>query len=396
MLEQSELVCQLQHRSEQLTTRGAQPAEFTPTPRRRREAAPATMRAVLLALLLPLSTHAGFRMEGYDSGEPGSGPCESHTLSWADAHWTNVQNPHESVDDVACLDIYEDDIPVSMKIDASACSSSSSELIWMTTYDSHGCGNDLDATFNFTDGQCRKQTTDPWSCFFIQNDQLRYGHCWNIFSVRLSCWDGSIAPVTGAITFSGLSLADAQANEAVLVDTIATSAGVDESRVSISIASAARRRLADGVIVTYFIATETTADAAALVHTLSTLTTEDTKAALTAAAAENGVATTFATVTVTVVIVDEREDAAGDEDDDDAPATASTEVLLVVGILLLLVGVGAGVFISRRRPAPDAPAVIQMATHVVVDDGRMAKADPESPAPPIVAAAEEVPAPVWT
>ena len=62
----------------------------------------------------------------------------------------------------------------------------------------------------------------------------------------------------------------------------------------------------------------------------------------------------------------------------------------------LLVGVGAGVFVSRRRPAPEAPAVIQMATHVVVDDGRMAKADPESPAPPIVAAAEEVPPPVWT
>ena len=280
MLEQSELVCQLQHRSEQLTSRGAQPAEFTPTPRRRREAAPATMRAVLLTLLLPLSTDAGFRMEGYDSGEPGSGPCESHTLSWADAHWTNVQNPHESVDDVACLDIYEDDIPVSMKIDASACSAWSSESkIWMTTYDSHGCGNDVDSMFNFTDGQCRKQETDPWSCFFIQSNQLHYGRCWNIFSVRLSCWDGS-HPTSG--------------------------------------------------------------------------------------------------------------------DDDDAPATASTEVLLVVGILLLFVGVGAGVFISRRRPAPEAPAVIQMATHVVVDDGQMAKADPESPAPPIVAAAEEVPPPVWT
>ena len=355
------------------------------------------MRALLL-VLLAWSTEAGFRMEGYDgpNTRDGSGACASHTLSWADSHWTNLQNPHESVDDVACLDFYERDVPVSMKIDATACSSSSSELIWMTTYDSHGCGNDVDSMFNFTDGQCRKQETDPWSCFFIQNDQLRYGHCWNIFSVRLSCWDGSVAPVTGAITFSGLSLADAQANEAVLVDTIATSAGVDESRVSISIATAERRRLADGVIVTYFIATETTADAAALVHTLSTLTTEDTKAALTAAAAENGVAATFETVTVTVVIVDEREDAAGDDDDDDAPATASTEVLLVVGILLLLVGVGAGVFISRRRPAPEAPAVIQMATHVVVDDGQMAKADPESPAPPIVASAEEVPAPVWT
>ena len=303
------------------------------------------MRALLL-VLLAWSTEAGFRMEGYDSGEPGSGPCESHTLSWADAHWTNVQNPHESVDDVACLDFYEDDIPVSMKIDATTCrtpryvingkecpvgdielvssgnacvagaphfdpegavcandnepdeaycsyipefacarclshtfSSSSESKIWMTTYDSHGCGNDVDQVFNFTDGQCRKQETDPWSCFFIQSNQLHYGRCWNIFSVRLSCWDGS-HPTSG--------------------------------------------------------------------------------------------------------------------DDDDAPATASTEVLVVIGVLLILVGVGAGVFVSRRRPAPEAPAVIQMATHVVVDDGRMAKADPESPAPPIVAAAEEVPPPVWT
>ena len=79
------------------------------------------MRALLL-VLLAWSTEAGFRMEGYDSGEPGSGPCESHTLSWADAHWTNLQNPHESVDDGACLNIYEDEIPVSMRIDASACS----------------------------------------------------------------------------------------------------------------------------------------------------------------------------------------------------------------------------------------------------------------------------------
>ena len=238
------------------------------------------MMRCLLLFLLAWSSEAGFRMEGYDSGEPGSGPCESHTLSWADAHWTNLQNPHESVDDVACLDIYEDELPVSMRIDASACSAWSSESkIWMTTYDSHGCGNDLDASFNFTDGQCRKQETDPWSCFFYQNNAFHYGRCWNIFSVRLSCWDGS--------------------------------------------------------------------------HPTS-------------------------------------------DDDDDAPATASTEVLVVIGVLLLLVGVGAGVFVSRRRPAPEAPAVIQMATHVVVDDGQMAKADPESPAPPIVASAEEVPAPVWT
>ena len=81
------------------------------------------MRALLL-VLLAWSTEAGFRMEGYDGPNPrdGSPACASHTLSWTDAGWTNVQNPHESVDDVACLDIYEDEIPVSMRIDASACS----------------------------------------------------------------------------------------------------------------------------------------------------------------------------------------------------------------------------------------------------------------------------------
>ena len=40
----------------------------------------------------------------------------------------------------------------------------------------------------------------------------------------------TVAPVTGAITFSGLSLADAQASEDVLVDAIADSAGVDKWR----------------------------------------------------------------------------------------------------------------------------------------------------------------------
>ena len=127
--------------------------------------------------------------------------------------------------------------------------------------------------------------------------------------------------VTGDITFSGLSLTDAQANEAVLIDAIADSAGVDKSRVSISIATAARRRLADGVIVTYSIATDTTADADALVGTMSDLTTEECSTALTTAAAEHGVEATFESVTVTQIstpvaaaatadAADENEDAA--------------------------------------------------------------------------------------
>ena len=127
--------------------------------------------------------------------------------------------------------------------------------------------------------------------------------------------------MTGDITFSGLSLADAQANEAVLVDAIADSAGVDKSRVSISIANAARRRLADGVIVTYSIATDTTADADALVGTMSDLTTEECSTALTTAAETHNVASIFESVTVgqistpvtaaaTADAADENEDAA--------------------------------------------------------------------------------------
>ena len=104
------------------------------------------------------------------------------------------------------------------------------------------------------------------------------------------------------MTFSGLSLAAAQANEAVLVDTIAASAGVeDTSRVTIVIAAAARRRLSDGVVVTYTIATDTTADSDAVLGALLALTPEDAKAALTTAAAAHGVAATFATVEITQI-----------------------------------------------------------------------------------------------
>ena len=141
----------------------------------------------------------------------------------------------------------------------------------------------------------------------------------------------TVAPVTGDITFSGLSLADAEANEAVLIDAIADSAGVeDKSRVSISIAATTRRRLSNGVIVTYSIATDTTADADALVTTLSALTTEDANAALTTAAAEHGVAATFETVTVTEVTVDERKDGALGSDAAAArgPFFAATAALL--------------------------------------------------------------------
>ena len=123
--------------------------------------------------------------------------------------------------------------------------------------------------------------------------------------------------VTGDITFSGLSLTDARNNEAVLIDAIADTAGVDKSRVSISIATAARRRLADGVIVTYSIATDTTADADALVSTLSALTTEECSTALTTAAATHNVASIFESVAVTQISTPVAAAATADAADED-------------------------------------------------------------------------------
>ena len=108
----------------------------------------------------------------------------------------------------------------------------------------------------------------------------------------------------------------------MLVDAIAASAGVDKSRVSIAVAHRTY-----GVRVTYSIATDTTADADALVTTLSALTTEDVKAALTTAAAEHGVAATFEAVTVTEVTVDGGDGALGSD------AAAARGPLLATAVL---------------------------------------------------------------
>ena len=149
--------------------------------------------------------------------------------------------------------------------------------------------------------------------------------------------------VTGDITFSGLSLTDARNNEVVLIDAIADSAGVDKSRVSISIAAATRRRLSDGVIVTYTITTDSTAAADELVGTMSDLTTEECSTALTTAAETHNVASIFESVALTDMgtpvaaaatadAADENEDAAL-ASDAAAPRQFAAAAALVAAVL---------------------------------------------------------------
>ena len=109
----------------------------------------------------------------------------------------------------------------------------------------------------------------------------------------------TVAPVvTGDITFSGLTVAEAEESKDVFREAIALTAGVDESSVTVTITAARRRRLADGVIVTYTIATASTSDATTIVNTL-TASESECESNLATAAANNGKTDVFADVALT-------------------------------------------------------------------------------------------------
>jgi hypothetical protein len=102
--------------------------------------------------------------------------------------------------------------------------------------------------------------------------------------------------VTGDITFSGLTVAEAESNKDVFVAAIAAMANVAESSVTVTIAATRRRRLTDGIIVTYTIATASASDADTIVNTLTATASESN---LMSAAADHGVTDVFASVELT-------------------------------------------------------------------------------------------------
>jgi hypothetical protein len=120
-------------------------------------------------------------------------------------------------------------------------------------------------------------------------------------------------------------------------------ASVAEALVAVTIAEARRRLSGDhdhGVIVTYTIATSSSADADALVGTLAALTTEDANTALTTAAATHGADSTDVTVTelgapaaVAATDADESEDAGELSSNSDAAAARRFAVVSAVATL---------------------------------------------------------------
>ena len=100
--------------------------------------------------------------------------------------------------------------------------------------------------------------------------------------------------VRGSATLDGITVAEALANEDVIVKALAALHGVAADRVAVSIASTRRRRLAEGVVVSYTITYE---DAAPVLD----LDAAAFDAALETAAADAGVADIFEAVATVVL-----------------------------------------------------------------------------------------------
>ena len=145
--------------------------------------------------------------------------------------------------------------------------------------------------------------------------------------------------VEGDLTVAGMSLVDAEANKGVFKAAIATSFGVEEDTVTVTVAAGARRRRLDeatsSVVVSYVIEVDSEADAVALVDDIGAVDEADVDSAIATAATDAGVATTFAAVETTAIATPEATTTEGYVDGAAARA-APVALAAAAGALLLL------------------------------------------------------------
>ena len=106
--------------------------------------------------------------------------------------------------------------------------------------------------------------------------------------------------VTGDLTIEGMTLADAEANEAVFIGAIADSVGVQDEYVTVTISAASRRRrLTETLTVAYTIETPTLEMAEEAAAELGAMSASEIDAAFQAEAADQGVSSDFASIQTT-------------------------------------------------------------------------------------------------
>merc|ERR550514_216553 len=197
--------------------------------------------------------------------------------------------------------------------------------------------------------------------------------------------------VTGDLTFEGMTYEAARDNTDVFVAAVADLCGVAASAVTVEISEARRRRLAEGIVVTYTVGVATANEAQAVTSAISSSSTADVDAAISKAATDAGVDEDFDGVTTTNVGTPTTT-ASGDDGSSGGNGGADAASAGIIGGAVagvaVLAAIGAGAFLFMRSQGgaePPMVEVLEMAPAPVPrKDQLYAAAVPVASAPPIM------------
>ena len=195
--------------------------------------------------------------------------------------------------------------------------------------------------------------------------------------------------VTGDLTFEGITYEAAQDNTDVFVAAVADLCGVAASAVTVEISEARRRRrLAEGIVVTYTVGVATANEAQAVTSAISSSSTADVDAAISKAATDAGVDEDFDGVTTTSVGTPTTT-ASGDDgsSDGNGGADAASAGLIggaVAGVAVIAaIGVGAFLYMRSKTSGADSPPLAEVQLVGSADESALPKAV-ASAAPPLM------------
>ena len=178
----------------------------------------------------------------------------------------------------------------------------------------------------------------------------------------------------------------ARDNTDVFVAAVADLCGVAASAVTVEISEARRRRLAEGIVVTYTVGVATANEAQAVTSAISSSSTADVDAAISKAATDAGVEEDFDGVTTTNVgtptTTASGDDGSGGNGGNGGADAASAGLIagVVVGVAALAaIGVGAYVYMRSKASGADSPPLAEVQLVGSADESALPKAVASAP-----------------
>merc|ERR550514_2248338 len=190
--------------------------------------------------------------------------------------------------------------------------------------------------------------------------------------------------VTGDLTFEGMTYEAARDNTDVFVAAVADLCGVAASAVTVEISEARRRRLAEGIVVTYTVGVATANEAQTVTSAISSSSTADVDAAISKAATDAGVDEDFDGVTTTNVGTPTTT-ASGDDGSSDGNGGADAASAGIIGgavagvAVLAAIGVGAFLYMRSKASGADSPPLAEVQLVGSADESALPKAVASAP-----------------